>query len=108
MRGDGKRVRLGDVCAVVSGSTPKTTEAKYWGGKFRWVTPAEIQDDTIFIFDTQRHITEEGIKSSHLQLLPEGTVLLSSRAPIGKVAIRNFLVMTKAGRSMSSKLNGYA
>ena len=87
MRGDGKRVRLGDVCAVVSGSTPKTTEAKYWGGKFRWVTPAEIQDDTIFIFDTQRHITEEGIKSSHLQLLPEGTVLLSSRAPIGKVAI---------------------
>lgn len=82
-----RRVRLGDICTVVSGSTPKTSVKEYWGGTIRWVTPAEIKDDTHWLSDTVKHITREGFKSANLTMMPAGTVLLSSRAPIGKVAI---------------------
>lgn len=79
--------KLGDICEVVSGSTPKTNQEDYWNGQFCWVTPAEISDSENVIYDTERKITEKGAKSCSLTLMPVGTVLLSSRAPIGKVAI---------------------
>ena len=78
--------KLGEVCEIVGGSTPKTNEPSYWDGEHYWVTPAEL-DGAKYISSTSRTITDEGAKSAHLQLLPSGTVLLSSRAPIGKVAI---------------------
>ncbi|MEL7647301.1 MAG: restriction endonuclease subunit S [Sedimentibacter sp.] len=82
-----KFVKIGDICQVVSGSTPKTNIEEYWNGNIKWLTPAEISDDSIIINNTERHLTNAGFKSANLRLLPEGTVLLSSRAPIGKVAI---------------------
>ena len=81
------KVRLGEVCTVVSGSTPKSNNEEYWGGNNKWITPAELKNDSYFVYDTERHITEKAIKDTSLKLLPKGTVLLSSRAPIGKVAI---------------------
>ena len=78
--------KLGEVCDIVGGSTPKTGESSYWDGEHFWVTPAEL-DGAKYISSTSRTITDAGVKSAHLQLLPSGTVLLSSRAPIGKVAI---------------------
>ena len=78
--------KLGEVCDIVGGSTPKTGESSYWDGEHFWVTPAEL-DGAKYISSTSRTITDAGVKSTHLQLLPSGTVLLSSRAPIGKVAI---------------------
>lgn len=81
------KVKLGSVCTIVSGSTPKSSCPEYWGGSIKWVTPAEISDETHYIEDTERHITEEGMRSCHLRMMPLGTVLLSSRAPIGKTAI---------------------
>lgn len=86
MKKDWEIKKLGEVCEVVGGSTPKTNQERYWGGKHYWVSPSEL-DGSKFIFSTLRTITDEGVKSAHLQLLPVGTVLLSSRAPIGKVAI---------------------
>ncbi|WP_417757072.1 restriction endonuclease subunit S, partial [Senegalimassilia anaerobia] len=81
------KVKLGSVCTIVSGSTPKSSCPEYWGGSIKWVTPAEISDETHYIEDTERHITEEGMRSCHLRMMPLGTVLLSSHAPIGKTAI---------------------
>ena len=78
--------KLGEVCDVVGGSTPKTSEKTYWGGEYYWISPAEL-DGSKYVYATSRTITDEGVKSAHLQMLPIGTVLLSSRAPIGKVAI---------------------
>lgn len=78
--------KLGEVCDIVGGSTPKTGEPSYWDGVHYWITPAEL-DGSKYISSTSRTITDEGVKSAHLQLLPSGTVLLSSRAPIGKIAI---------------------
>lgn len=78
--------KLGSVTKVVSGSTPKTNIKEYWGGSNKWVTPAEL-NDRMFILDTKRTITDKAVLHTNLNLLPVGTVLLSSRAPIGKVAI---------------------
>lgn len=83
----GERVKLGDVCTIVSGATPKTKTNEYWGGEIRWVTPAELDGDSHYISDTEKHLTEAGYKSASLRMMPKGTVLLTTRAPIGKVAI---------------------
>ena len=82
-----KKVKLGEICEIVTGSTPKSSNPNYWNGEYKWITPAEISDDDFIVFDTQRKITKLGIEETGLKSFPTGTVLLSSRAPIGKVAI---------------------
>lgn len=81
------KARLGDVCTVVSGSTPKSTVPEYWDGDIKWITPAELSNDTYIINDSVRHITALGVAKTGLKSFPAGTVILSSRAPIGKTAI---------------------
>ena len=81
------KARLGDVCTVVSGSTPKSTVPEYWDGDIKWITPAELSNDTYIINDSARHITALGVAKTGLKPFPAGTVILSSRAPIGKTAI---------------------
>ena len=81
------RYKLGEICEIVSGSTPKTSIPEYWDGDIKWITPAELNDDSYIINDSVRKITELGVKKTGLSPFPVGTVLLSSRAPIGKVAI---------------------
>ena len=81
------RYKLGEICEIVSGSTPKTDVAEYWDGPEKWITPAELNDESYIIYDSVRKLTELGMKKTGLTPFPEGTVILSSRAPIGKVAI---------------------
>ena len=81
------RYKLGEICEIVSGSTPKTGIKEYWDGDVKWITPAEISDDSYIITDSVRHITALGVQKAGLTPFPKGTVILSSRAPIGKVAI---------------------
>ena len=81
------RYKLGEICEIVSGSTPKTDVAEYWDGTEKWITPAELNDESYIIYDSARKLTELGVKKTGLTPFPEGTVILSSRAPIGKVAI---------------------
>lgn len=81
------KYKLGDVCEIVSGSTPKTGVPEYWDGDEKWITPAELNENTYVITDSVRKLTELGVKKTGLSPFPEGTVILSSRAPIGKVAI---------------------
>ena len=72
---------------VVSGATPKTSRHEYWNGNNVWITPAELSDESFVIYNSERKLTYEGVDSCAVNLLPVGTVILSSRAPIGKVAI---------------------
>lgn len=81
------KYKLGEICDIVSGSTPKTGIPEYWDGDLKWITPAEISDDSYVITDSVRKLTELGVKKTGLSPLPVGTVILSSRAPIGKIAI---------------------
>lgn len=80
-------VTIKEIGTVVGGATPKTDHDEYWGGSYRWITPAELDADSGYIYDSVRKLTKAGVESCSLQEIPVGTVILSSRAPIGKVAI---------------------
>ena len=79
--------QIGEVTNIVTGTTPDTNDIENWNGRINWITPAEIKDDTLYVHETQRKITEKGQKSKALTLMPKGTVIFSTRAPIGKTAI---------------------
>jgi len=81
-----ERKKIKEVADVIGGSTPKTNVEEYWGGNNYWVTPAEL-DGSKYIEKTVRCITSNAVDKTNLTLMPSGTVLLSSRAPIGKVCI---------------------
>lgn len=84
---NGESVSITDVADIVLGTTPNSKIKEYWDGELKWITPAEIEEESFIISDTVRHITEDGRNSANLTLLPVGSVLFSTRAPIGKVAI---------------------
>ena len=80
--------KLSDVCRIVGGSTPKTSVADYWDGDVMWITPTEvIQHVGQVITKSKKRITQLGLEKSSCRLLPVDTVLLTSRASIGAVAL---------------------
>lgn len=92
-------VRLGEIGAIVGGGTPKTTVKEYWeGGTIPWITPADLSNHTgKYISRGKRSITPIGLRESSAQLMPKGTVLFSSRAPIGYTAIAKNEISTNQG-----------
>ena len=91
-------VKLGEVAEVVSGGTPKTSIAEYWDGDVPWVTPKDLSNrSNLWISSGSRSITELGLAKSGAILLPRKTVLWSSRAPIGLVAIASNPIATNQG-----------
>lgn len=86
-------------CAeIVCGATPSTTRADFWGGNICWATPADLSDlDGPYIDDTARKITAAGLESCAATLLPVGSVLFSTRAPIGYAAINRVPMATNQG-----------
>ena len=93
-----KMVQLGEVSEIVSGGTPKTSESAYWDGSIPWVTPADLSSHVNAYFDTPaRTITDLGLVKSGAVLLPPGSVLMSSRAPIGYAAITRVPMATNQG-----------
>jgi type I restriction enzyme S subunit len=90
--------RLGEIGIVASGGTPSTKIPEYFDGDVPWITPADLSDFTgKFIHRGRRNISEKGLSSSSAVLLPEGTILFSSRAPIGYVVIAANPVSTNQG-----------
>ena len=92
-------VKLADCARIVSGATPSTSETRYWNGDINWVTPKDISDldGYPFLDSTPRTLTAEGLASCSAEILPRHSVLLSSRAPIGLVAINRIPVATNQG-----------
>lgn len=86
------------VARVVGGATPKSDEAKFWDGDVAWATPKDLSDlDGKFMSDTPRKITSVGLRSCSAEVLPAGSVLFSSRAPIGHIAINTAPMATNQG-----------
>lgn len=79
--------QIGNYAQIVLGSTPNSKNPDYWDGEIKWITPAEMTEESYYIYDTERHLTEEGLRSANLTLLPYRSVLFSTRAPIGKVGL---------------------
>ena len=94
-------IALGDttVFQIESGGTPKSTEESYWGGEIHWATLVDLpQSDFISqISGTARTISEAGLKNSSAKILPSGTVIVSSRATIGRVGIARVPLATNQG-----------
>ncbi|MBY0311897.1 MAG: restriction endonuclease subunit S [Phycisphaerales bacterium] len=90
---------IGQEVSVVGGSTPSTDEPKFWeGGKHCWVTPRDLSRLTDpVVIDCERRITDAGLTQISSGLMPRGTVLLSSRAPIGYLAIADVPVAVNQG-----------
>jgi len=90
---------IGESAQVVGGGTPSTKELAYWeGGTVNWVTPKDLAAlSNPVLLDTDRRITELGAKQISSGVLPKGTVLLSSRAPIGYLVISEIPVAINQG-----------
>lgn len=83
---------------IVGGSTPKSDEASYWDGNVVWVSPADLSRlPSLYISDSARKITQEGLNSCGTTLVPSGSIVLSTRAPIGSLAIATTALCTNQG-----------
>lgn len=90
--------KLGEVCEIINGGTPDTTVPKYWDGEILWITPKDMGKlDDLYVYNTSRKITEAGLQNSSAKILPINSIILSSRAPIGHLAINKKPMSTNQG-----------
>ncbi len=95
---DWKWVKLGDAGKIISGGTPSTTIPEYWKGNINWIAPSDLTGyKKKTIKKGAKSITEVGLKNSSARLMPKGSVLFSSRAPIGYVVIADEELSTNQG-----------
>ncbi|WP_186413766.1 restriction endonuclease subunit S [Citrobacter portucalensis] len=91
-------VAIKNICKIVNGSTPKSSIEEYWDGDIDWFTPTDLSHkETIQINDSLRKITNSGFLSCGTTMVPANTVILSSRAPIGSLAITKKSACTNQG-----------
>lgn len=98
---------IDEVAEVVGGGTPSTKNTEYWDGDIAWITPKDLSNFKFrYIARGGRNITKKGLENSSAKLVPKGTVLLTTRAPVGYVAIAESIVSTNQGfRSLIPKDN---
>ena len=90
--------RLGDIGKVVGGGTPSRERAEYWGGTIRWLTPGELTGiSQKYVSETEDRITELGLATSGARLLPQGSLLVTSRASIGSCTLAGEPTATNQG-----------
>lgn len=90
--------KLGDVLEAKGGTTPSTKNPSYWNGENYWATPKDLSNLRFpVLLRTERRITDEGVRQISSAVLPKGTLLLSSRAPIGYLAISQVPVSINQG-----------
>jgi type I restriction enzyme S subunit len=105
--GDWREYKISDIADVIGGGTPKTSIEEYWNGDIPWLAPRDLTGyDKVYISHGDRFITKAGLKNSSTKLMPKGSVLLTSRAPIGYVAIAENEICTNQGfKSLVPKEN---
>ena len=90
--------RLRSLGQIVGGGTPSTTNQSFWNGSIPWLSPADLTGYTkMYISHGKKNITEEGLEKSSATLMPTGSILYSSRAPIGYVVISKNNISTNQG-----------
>ncbi|KKL51007.1 hypothetical protein LCGC14_2299790, partial [marine sediment metagenome] len=90
--------KMSEVTNIISGGTPKSGISDYWFGDVKWITPKDMGKITgIYVSETGRNITQLGLDKSSAKLIPENSVILSTRAPIGYLAINTVPMATNQG-----------
>ncbi len=93
-----ENITVEDLGEIVAGGTPDRTNPSYWGGSIPWVTPTEITElKGKYLRETAEHITEAGLTGSGAQLLPIGSVVVTTRATLGETAITTVPLATNQG-----------
>jgi len=93
-----QKVKLEEIVAVSGGGTPSTKESSYWKGDIAWLTPAEITNyNNRFIAGTASYITQSGLNNSSAKIMPQESILLTSRATIGNVVFNSVPMATNQG-----------
>lgn len=102
-----EQTSLEDVCDIVGGGTPSTKNIDYWNGNIQWFTPSEI-GKTKYVSKSVRTISQVGFEKSSARKLPVGTILLTSRATLGEMAIATIECTTNQGFQslIPRKING--
>jgi type I restriction enzyme S subunit len=73
---------------IIGGGTPKTSVSEYWGGNIPWFSVMDAPSESdVFVINTEKRITQEGLENSMARLLPEGTTIISARGTVGKLAL---------------------
>jgi type I restriction enzyme S subunit len=82
---------------IYAGATPKSTIEEYWDGDIIWITPADFKTEDHFVSSGRRNLTDAGYHAANTTIVPEGSIIVSKRAPIGTVAITNVPLCTNQG-----------
>ncbi len=91
-------IPLKRIFKIINGGTPNSSEESYWNGEIVWITPNDLSELTeIYIRDSERKITEEGINNCSAKIVPKDSIIISTRAPIGYVAIAGVDLCTNQG-----------
>ena len=101
------KVKLSDVADIIGGGTPDTKKQEFWNGDIPWITPKDLSGYNYrYISNGERNITEKGLENSSARIIPQGSILLTSRAPIGYIAIaQNNLCTNQGFKSLILKEN---
>jgi type I restriction enzyme S subunit len=92
------KYKFKDILSVINGSTPSTQRPDFYDGNIIWITPKDLSNDKVkYISKSDRYITKSGYESCSTSILPIGSILLSSRAPIGLLAIAKKELCTNQG-----------
>ncbi len=93
-----ERKKISRVCKTIGGGTPSTRISEYWDGDIPWVVPSDVtKGDSLVLMDTERKITEKGLRESSAKIVPPETILMTSRASVGFFALMDFEVCTNQG-----------
>ena len=94
---DWEEKKLGEVAEIYSGGTPSTQNKEFWNGDILWVTPTDVTSNDKYLYDTEKKITNLGLKKSSAKLLPINSILMTSRATVGEVVINKVEASTNQG-----------
>ena len=97
--GKWEEVKMAEIGEIFSGGTPSTTNSSYWNGNINWCTPTDITalNGKKYIGSTTSKITQDGVNNSSATLLPIGSIIVCTRATIGKVVIATEEICTNQG-----------
>ena len=76
-------MNLSDLCEISVGGTPSTKNQKFWNGKLPWISVKDFNNDFRYVYDTEKYITEDGVKYSNTKLLEIGDIIISVRGSVG-------------------------
>lgn len=96
---------IDSIAEIISGTTPKTSNPEYWNGDIVWITPEDLSlNEEVYLKNSLKKITRKGLEKSSIQLISKNSVVMSSRAPIGYLAIITTNYTTNQGcKSFKSK-----